>query len=102
MKRLAHIFSAALIAVTTTAFQPLPSFARSTWYTSLPGCEEAKVLDNIIRRYNEADRTLWYEGVRMRSISHSYERPGTNYPALKNCLALAFQHPKSASPREFW
>ncbi len=49
-------------------------------YTSLPACEADKVHEQIISRFNQADRTLWGSGIRLRSISNSHEHAYNIYP----------------------
>ncbi len=84
MNKITHMLLAGLVAI-AAIFSGLvqstfPSQAHSRWYTSLPSCSHHNVLENIIKRYNKADRTLWYDGVKLRSISHTRERSGTHYP----------------------
>lgn len=78
MNKIAQTFSLSLLlAISSISFLPLQQaqarIIDPSWYTSLPSCAAPKVLDKIVSRFNEADRSLWRNGVRVRSITRSHE-----------------------------
>ena len=71
------------IALTALIFTMIGGTNQSQagYFYSLPSCDAPRVHARIVSRFNRADATLWYKGIRMSSIGRAYEKNYNIYPS---------------------
>ena len=56
------------------------SVSNAQYFNALPSCGEASVHARIVERFNQADRTQWHRGTRLKYIRQASERAYNIYP----------------------
>ena len=75
-KRLSYLARAtgAMLILMAVSIAIVTPKANAGFFRTLPQCSEPKVLTKIIRRFEKADRKLWYAGIVITSINKIAER----------------------------
>ncbi|MCP4184940.1 MAG: hypothetical protein GY761_16755 [Hyphomicrobiales bacterium] len=78
--RFARIYFSFLLLSVTLLIVSV-SDSKAQYFGVLPSCSEATVHARIVKRFNQADRTLWHRGTRLKHIRQASERAYNIYPS---------------------